>query len=202
MHSTVEVPVTRVFGLLGLALLPLLGCSKDDPDSSDTDTDTDTDVDFVPSTTFADSVTTWAVPDEELGGYGFNKAGEAHYDNGSWAVMDLTGDQAPDLVWIADEGSPLQVWGYDTGSAHWKVFENTGSGFASSATTWAVPDEELGGYGFNKVGEAHYDNGSWTAMDLDGDRRGDLVWIADEGSPLQVWGYDSGSAYWKVFLGE
>jgi hypothetical protein len=90
------------------------------------------------------------------------------------------------------------VFGAGTGSMYWKVFKNTGSGFATTATTWTVPDSQTSD-GFYAA-EVNTGTGWWTLRDLDGDGRPELVQTGDPSkSGGYVFGVGSASMYWKVF---
>ncbi|CAN5899494.1 hypothetical protein BH11MYX4_BH11MYX4_67110 [soil metagenome] len=114
-----------------------------------------------------------------------------------WSLLDLNGDHRPDLVYTSDaDGDPSNpnVWGGD-GAAYWKVYLNTGNGFAATATSWPVP--ALGGAPGFWLASAII----WSTFDLDGDGLPDLVSTAGGGGdPAHppVWGGD-GAAYWKVY---
>ncbi|NOU29045.1 MAG: hypothetical protein HOO96_14180, partial [Polyangiaceae bacterium] len=86
-----------------------------------------------------------------------------------------------------------KVWGGD-GAAYWKVYKNTGTGFATTATQWTLP--ALGTTeGYDQI--AGYDgNTEWVTLDIDGDGKIDLVNTATLADG-KVWGGD-GAAYWKV----
>jgi len=134
---------------------------------------------------FASKATSWSVPARGVQN-GFESVAGKY-----WATMDLDGDGKPDLVYT-NEADSQGVWGGD-GAAYWKVFLNTGSGFASTATHWAVPARGTAN-GFASIADGSF----WTTMDLDGDDKPDLVYTAEQDSN-GVWGGD-GAAYWKVFL--
>jgi hypothetical protein len=101
---------------------------------------------------------------------------------------------------VAHTADPAQSGGYvwsDGEGPYWKVYLNTGSGFASSWTRWAVPDSGLGDGFF----AAMYGDGPryWSLQDLTADGRPDLVQTADSAqSGGYVW-TDTEGAYWRVF---
>ncbi|MCG8573638.1 MAG: T9SS type A sorting domain-containing protein [Flavobacteriales bacterium] len=100
----------------------------------------------------------------------------------NWTVMDMNGDGMPDIVdtYLADfYGSP--------GDYHWEVYLNEGDGFSSTVTEWDIPGEYS--VTANASGGSH-----WTTMDIDGDKRPDLVdtYYGD------TYGPTSGK-YWKVY---
>ena len=142
---------------------------------------------------FATPAIAWRVPASGTT-YGFNtvsmKSGNWH-----WTTMDITRDGKPDLVQTSDPVTG-KVW--DAASAaHWKVFENTGNGFATSPSLWTVPASGTVS-GFRSpsyaIGVEH-----WVTVDLDNDGFLDLVQTADTGTNY-VWDA-AGAPYWKVFRG-
>ena len=150
---------------------------------------------------FAPEAITWSVPSSPgLAPGFFNTAGFG--SDWSWSTIDLDTDGKPDLVWTADPSQvdTKSVWGGAT-SPYWKMFVNTGTGFAADATTWAMPASPGIASGFfNTAGFGS--NWSWTTVDLDGDRRPDFVWTADpsQADTKSVW-RDAAGPYWRVFLG-
>ena len=149
-------------------------------------------------TGFATTATVWAVPNIGLsdGPYSANLATGTRW----WSTLDLNGDNRPDLV---QTGDPARTGGYvfgaGTASPTWRVFLNTGSGFAMSATAWTVPDIGLsdGPYSTNLNAGTRW----WSTVDLNGDNRPDLV---QTGDPTRAGGYVFGagtaSPSWRVFV--
>ncbi|MEZ4238105.1 MAG: hypothetical protein R3F59_18555 [Myxococcota bacterium] len=93
------------------------------------------------------------------------------------STLDLTGDGLPDLV----QTDACDVAG--VGTTSWRVFENTGTGFAATPIEWALPDalerdwlDDL--YEDTYVGcdEDYY---AVSTLDLTGDGRPDLVMTDD-----------------------
>lgn len=88
-------------------------------------------------------------------------------------TRDVTGDGRPDLV-VAERCSDATV-----GTSRWLVYENTGTGFATAATTWALPSGFPNGSFRGETGA----NSCLTAnafpqfstLDLTGDGRPELV---------------------------
>ncbi len=146
---------------------------------------------------FALTAINWPVPDIGLsdGPYVTFSATGTRW----WSTLDLDGDGRPDLV---QTGDPARTGGYvfgaGTATPYWKVFRNTGSGFAATATTWATPDIGLsdGPYTTSSATGVRW----WSTMDMDGDRRPDLV---QTGDPARTGGYVFGAGTatpsWKVF---
>jgi hypothetical protein len=134
---------------------------------------------------FAATDTQWAVP---AGGDPTN--GFYALSSDSWALVDLNGDGRPDLVWSRLDGSS-KVWGAGA-SPYWRVFLNTGSGFAATDVQWPVPQGGDTNNGFYSLG-----GGNWFTIDLDGDHLRDLIWTRLDSSS-HVWGFGS-APYWQVF---
>ncbi len=114
---------------------------------------------------------------------------------GGWQTFDMTGDGLPDLVQTSDPETGT-VWD-QAGSPFWKVFANDGEGgFAKPAVNWPVPDSGTS-YGFDVTS---YSGGPayWTTVDMNGDRKPDLVQTSDP-TTGSVWDA-SGSPHWKVFV--
>jgi hypothetical protein len=131
----------------------------------------------------------WQVPPS--GSSGFYSVGLV---GGGWQTFDITGDGLPDLVQTADPGTGA-VWGNGE-DPHWKVFENDGEGgFIMPERIWPVPDSGTS-YGFS-VTEWSSWPGFWTTIDIDGDRRPDLVQTGDPATSA-VWD-EAGAPHWKVF---
>jgi hypothetical protein len=106
-----------------------------------------------------------------------------------WALVDWDGDGRVDLVWTQESG---QLFGLAE-SPHWKVFRNEGDGFAAAPANVSIPAPSSLERGFDRVADA-----GWALVDLDLDRRPDLVWARDPGTGA-VHGFGA-SPHWQVFL--
>jgi len=158
---------------------------------------------------YATTATNWTLP---TGGYiaagtghlfSFNAlayASTAYTGNQSWSVLDMNGDARPDLV-VLTEGTGIynDVFGMGT-TRYWKVYLNTGTGFSTTATSWALP---AGGYvnngheySFNTLTNNDYSQ-RWSVRDLNGDARPDLVVLTENNSVL---GTGTTDRSWKVYL--
>jgi hypothetical protein len=73
----------------------------------------------------------------------------------------------------------------------------TGNGFATSPTTWTVPQNPFHPDGFDWTSYATTTR-YWGLMDMDGDSRVDLVWSSDP-TTGKVWGVGKAD-HWKVFI--
>ncbi|HEX9980764.1 MAG TPA: T9SS type A sorting domain-containing protein [Flavobacterium sp.] len=171
-------------------------------------------------TGFSSSVTNWPVPaggkQHATGNWGFNAiAGSAStnsvVNNQTWSTIDMNADGKPDLVVTAqnDASGYDKVFGVGT-SPYWNVYLNTGSGFAGSAMTWAVP---AGGYqgisgnwGINAIagsagGNSVINNQTWSTIDMNADGKPDMVITAQNDAS----GYDKvfgigANPHWRVYL--
>ncbi len=163
----------------------------------------------------------WRVPEGGRKDGGFDKTGggvpggEYYYGWESWTTMDIDGDRLPDLV-VTSTSSAKDGYYYwdrvfsDDDGAYWKVFGNTGSGFAMRADKWRVPDGGRKDGGFDKTGggvpggEYYYGWESWSTVDMTGDGLPDLV-VTSTSSAKDGYYYwdrvfsDDDGAYWKVF---
>ncbi|MFO0627969.1 MAG: FG-GAP-like repeat-containing protein [Polyangiales bacterium] len=139
----------------------------------------------------------WRVPPNGLSD-GFFTAGQAEGVRW-WSLLDLNGDGRPDLVQTGDPArSGGYVFGAGTSTPTWRVFLNTGTGFATTATSWPVPNIGLsdGPYTTNIATGTRW----WSTLDLDGDGRPELV---QTGDPVRSGGYvfNAGTPGmgWRVF---
>lgn len=171
---------------------------------------------------FSTTATNWAIP---VGGYyttgnvtwGYNAiAGSAtasNYNNSqTWNVMDMNGDNKPDLVISAqnDANADDKVFS-PASSPYWKVYLNTGTGFSATATNWSIP---VGGYyttgnvtwGYNALSgsatASNYNNSqTWNTIDIDGDNKPDLVISAQNDANADDKTFSpTSNPYWKVYL--
>jgi hypothetical protein len=167
---------------------------------------------------FASTPTNWSLPNGgKLSGgtnYGYdNFSGIASStdDTGSqtWAVMDMNGDSKPDLVVTAQlQGGDVTCFSPGL-NQYWNVYLNTGSGFSNLPIMWSLPN---GGkltsgiiYGFDHVaGTAlmFHNTGSqtWNIMDIDGDKKPDLIVSAQLQGGYVTSFSPSFNQYWKIYL--
>jgi hypothetical protein len=117
-----------------------------------------------------------------------NEPGDLDWD-AAWTLRDLDGDRLPDLVFTSPGREAL--------APYWGVYRNTGTRFAEAAVAWTLPDGEpefvaaSGPDDWSVYNDPNFVfRGNWDLIDLDGDRRPDLV----------VWGYDAsgGDPVWHV----
>lgn len=112
----------------------------------------------------------------------------------SYATVDMDGDLAPDLV-VTDRCDAAGV-----GTDHWLVFLNVGAGFAASPIAWSLPSgfatEQLDDVRKDTAGPCAVGELSYGLLDLDGDRRPELV-VTDRCDQAGV-----GTQRWEVFANE
>lgn len=109
-----------------------------------------------------------------------------------YTVADFNGDGKPDLIDGANN-STGSVWGYGTAQKYWKVYLNTGTGFAATGNNWNIPE-------LNEINDEQTSGAMsrYVVIDFNGDHKPDLVDGAN--SSGNVWGYGTLQKYWKVFL--
>ena len=147
---------------------------------------------------FQESFIRWAVPENGL--YDGFSLTESDTEDRVWSLLEMTGDDRPDLVHTMDSVSDATFT--DDSGAYWRVFVNQGNGFADGPLRWPVPDPGTadGFYATQlALGPACFDT-----MDLNGDDLPDLVQTClwhDEGE-LEQWAVlsDDGGDYWLVYL--
>lgn len=128
----------------------------------------------------------WAVPSSSLtddpGGFGVVT------NPGRYEVLDLDSDGLPDLVQTREPVDGGTFTAADD-SKYWRVFTNTGSGFASTGIEWEVPS---GSYG----------RSTWRVyrtFDLTGDGLPDLVRTSNDSGGDEVYGFGTANEYWLLF---
>ncbi len=175
---------------------------------------------------FGTTPTTWPIPQ---GGHSYSTINYgydalADYTTGgtlgdqTWSVIDINGDNKPDLVVTAQSTEftqfSNQAIAFGTGAnRYWKVYLNNGSGFSSTATNWTIPQ---GGhtystidYGFDALygntGGGEVGDQNWSVMDMNNDGKPDLVVTAQtvefDTFSNQAIAFGTGSnRYWKVYF--
>ncbi len=138
----------------------------------------------------------WALPqwpNAELPFPTLSGNGCATGDGPDYAVFDLDGDRAPDLV------VPNGCGGGDVGDTQWIVFPNEGDGFGE-ATDWRLPDWPSPEAPFLELATEERCNPStrptYALLDLTADRRPDLVVTSACGEG------GVGGSQWLVFPNE
>lgn len=112
---------------------------------------------------------------------------------GQWALIDMDGDELPDVIMTHPAESPHPPL------TAWQLYRNTGAGFDEVAIPWPTPPPEASGEtDFYQLSNPVPGVGSvgWDTVDLDGDGLPDLVVTSDDvGQPLD------GGSHWMVFRG-
>lgn len=138
---------------------------------------------------FANVADSWSLPTGFPAGT-FDALADADWSDGyHWALSDLGGDGAPDLVFSWNES----VGG--VGTTSWQVYGNEASGFASVPTSWALPQ----GYPtdtFDYLGDDATDGVTWGLASMDGDVVTDLIFAANANVP------ELGTTSWQVYRGD
>ena len=169
---------------------------------------------------FSSGATTWTTP---VGGYysstGVNTGyyelsayGYPNINSQNWTVQDLDGDARPELIVSADcQNANTGQMQFGAGTApYWKVYRNTGAGYANTNVVWTTP---IGGYytmsGANLgyflttyYGSSFDDSENWTLADMNGDGMTDLVIPSEYQSAFNgqlQYGVGT-SPYWIVYI--
>jgi hypothetical protein len=133
-------------------------------------------------TGFSTTPASWALP--ALGSAWAELTYDRFTDGVNRALVDLQGDQLPELV--VASGSD----GASVGTTMWEVYANTGTGFATSPTPWALPS--LGAQWADAVQDRFSDGINYGLYDLRGDRHPDLVIAMSPADPTV------GSTKWLI----
>ncbi len=143
---------------------------------------------------FATTPSFWAIPeggDPQLGFYKPRQTGvlenSGNDQQENYLITDITGDNKPDLVItsqinnVGTNDAGQEIWQATNfvstdGKASWKVFPNTGSGFAEESILWTLPQEggeTTRGYDFaSRFGST---SEIFFLQDMNGDNKLDLV---------------------------
>jgi len=167
---------------------------------------------------FSGTATTWSTPqggtitsNNLLGYNGTGGAASTGQTTGSqsWDLVDINGDQKPDLVITAALAANGATENNATTSPTWQVYFNTGTGFSANATTWSTPQggtitsNNLLGYN-STAGQAtaQQTNGSqtWALTDMNGDGKPDLVVTAALAANGATEFDATTSPNWQVYL--
>jgi hypothetical protein len=141
---------------------------------------------------FSSSASSWSLP-SAYGTAEFESIGDINGGDPAWSLLDIDADGQVELVVTAYPSSGSSSLGTDS----WWVHDNTGAGFDSSASGWALPSS-LGSGAFSRI----YDETSttqpyWSLLDLNGNSavdialtRWDSTGIAGLGTTQWIW-YES-----------
>lgn len=141
---------------------------------------------------------------------GFYTAASYSLNSQNWNLMDINADGKPDLVVTSENLTANTSTLFGTASnPYWKVFNNTGSGFSTAASNWAVPvgglknGANLGFYlaGFSNSSSYSLNSQNWNVMDMNGDSKPDLVVTSENltANTPTVFG-TALNPYWKVYI--
>jgi hypothetical protein len=169
-------------------------------------------------TGFSSAPITWELPqggfESDTAYLGFHYLQTTYAANGGqigcqvWTTRDMDADGRPDLVVMSEKvNSDPATYVFRNGNqAYWKVYLNTGNGFASNPVQWNVPD---GGNIYNNTSTGfHIDHfasfyqqspithQSWDMRDMDGDGKGDLVVMSLDGECM---GLPNQPEWWVYF---
>jgi hypothetical protein len=108
-------------------------------------------------------------------------------DDVNWALMDLDGKPGLELVIAQDPGAA------DVGTARWVTYHNAGDGFLEP-TDWPIPD--FGPAWAHEPFDRFTDDVNWSLLDLDGDRRTELVLSQHPGVT------DVGQFRWELYANQ
>jgi hypothetical protein len=154
---------------------------------------------------FAQTAASFALPPGYTGVVGgrtpFDRAGVTAYcfDGATIptsVVTDLTGDGRPDMIVTVDCTDTT------VGASHWRVYAHTGSGFAQTATVFALPPGYTGGAG-GRIPFAQFADTAYCAdgatipahmpVDLTSDGKPDMV-VTDDCTDTSV-----GVSQWRIY---
>jgi len=160
-------------------------------------------------TGFATAPSAWPLPQDYANGFCSSPQGDTYCDsyNGygrpAYSTFDLNGDARPDFV-VSKTCSTLAGADPDVGKLYWRLYANTGTGFAASPANWSLPQGYAKGFYNKPAGDTYCDsyNGygrpAYATVDLDDDLRPDFV-VLDTCSSLQGSDPAVGSAYWLLY---
>lgn len=173
-----------------LMLLTLLACGGE-PGPMDTPRDTAaSDTGVCPVSGFG-KPSEWSLPETGVPLRGVDDATCSGPNDELSRVVDLTGDQRPDLVRLY--GCDRDT---DLGDTHWLVHENLGDGFSETPRRWPLPDiTESFAFHEWQDGACEVDPDHLFGLhDLTGDRRPDLIILSDCDPASEL-----GTSSWQVF---
>lgn len=119
----------------------------------------------------------------------------------AWSTFDADGDGWWDIV-LTGDGLPATAFGFPA-EPHWRVYRGGPGGFSGDPAQWRLPQGGEVLSGFSRIagdGGAAGDE-LWALVDLDGDRRRELVVTGrvDVSAGATALVSDAGAPYWKVY---
>jgi hypothetical protein len=182
------------------------GEGDDDPDDTTGDGDGEGDDDtttgdgdgdpLVDACEFAASANDWPLPQEFVGADVYQQLTDYWSCNGGgeyrYQLLDMTGDGAVDFL-VTDDCDEAGA-----GTTHWKVFTNTGDGFAAQAIDWSLPQVLVGSNDLHQQITDYWgcNNGEtyrYQLLDLTGDGAVDFL-VTDSCDAAGV-----GTSSWHVY---
>ncbi len=136
---------------------------------------------------FAKNAVKWAVPSGGFDSIAFAQSAM------TWVTMDMTADGKPDLVQTEDPQNKGHAFGAKT-APHWRMYVNTGNGFATQPQPWAVPGAV---FDITSIATGKY---TWTTSDLNADGWPDLVHSENPDKPGHCFGGPA-NPHWRVHQG-
>ena len=118
----------------------------------------------------------------------FDAAGKSSYSAVAYALLDLTGDELPDLVVHRDDCDA------SVGQARWDVYAGSASGFAAAPKSFGLPAARCQ-ESFDALAKSSYSAVGYVLLDLTADQFPDLVVHRDDCDAAV------GSARWDVYAG-
>lgn len=128
------------------------------------------------------------LPGEFQYGYEYKLA----HDN--YRLIDLTGDGKPDLLDAENEATNPEPDVFTNAEQPcWKVYTSTGTGLNPAATLWPIPRN------FNSGKEHELTGNKFMLIDMNGDKKPDLLDMENENTPADDAFATGTQHYWKVY---
>jgi len=138
---------------------------------------------------FRDGPLDWTLPSDFEPGTFSTFTDESTADKVVWALYDIDGDSALDIVVTDTDAGTGGI-----GVSRWLVYANTGSGFSSTGTNWSLPTGFTDG-ALDTISDTDTaDGANWALFDIGGDGKPDLV-VSDTDADTGT----IGSTKWLVY---